>query len=32
MGNCDMHFFKMYGGVVYAVHAILGACSSTGWD
>jgi hypothetical protein len=32
MGNCDMHIFKMYGGKVYAVHAILGACSSTGWD
>jgi hypothetical protein len=32
MGNCDMHFFKMYGGMVYAVHAILGACTSTGWD
>ena len=32
MGNCDMHMFKMYGGTVYAVHAVLGACSSTGWD
>jgi hypothetical protein len=32
MSNCDMHFFKMYGGKVYAVHAVLGACSSTGWD
>jgi hypothetical protein len=32
MGNCDMHMFKMYGGTVYAVHAILGACGSTGWD
>jgi hypothetical protein len=32
MGNCDMHIFKMYGGMVYAVHAILGACASTGWD
>jgi hypothetical protein len=32
MSNCDMHMFKMYGGMVYAVHAILGACSSTGWD
>ncbi len=32
MGNCDMHMFKMYGGMVYAVHAVLGACSSTGWD
>jgi len=32
MSNCDMHIFKMYGGKVYAVHAILGACSTTGWD
>ncbi|HYQ15597.1 MAG TPA: hypothetical protein VEQ58_07565 [Polyangiaceae bacterium] len=32
MGNADMHFFKMYGGKVYAVHAILGTASSTGWD
>jgi hypothetical protein len=32
MSNCDMHIFKMYGGKVYAVHAVLGACSSTGWD
>ena len=32
MGNTDMHMFKMYGGKVYAVHAILGAASSTGWD
>jgi len=33
MGSyCDMHIFKMYGGTVYAVHAILGKCSSTGWD
>jgi hypothetical protein len=24
--------FKMYGGKVYAVHAILGAATSTGWD
>jgi hypothetical protein len=32
MGNADMHMFKMYGGKVYAVHAILGAASSTGWD
>jgi hypothetical protein len=23
---------KMYGQTVYAVHAILGACASTGWD
>jgi hypothetical protein len=32
MGNCDMHIFKMYGAMVYAVHAILGACAATGWD
>ena len=32
MGNCDMHLFKMYGGMVYQVDAILGACSTTGWD
>lgn len=32
MGNADMHMFKMYGGKVYAVHAILGAATSTGWD
>lgn len=31
-GNTDMHMFKMYGGQVYAVHAILGAATSTGWD
>lgn len=32
MGNCDMHMFKMYSGMVYQVDAVLGACSSTGWD
>lgn len=32
MGNTDMHMFKMYGGKVYAVHAILGAATTTGWD
>jgi len=32
MGNTDMHMFKMYGSKVYAVHAILGAATSTGWD
>ena len=32
MGNTDMHMFKMYGGKVYAVHAVLGAATSTGWD
>jgi len=24
--------FKMYGGQVYAVHAILGGAASSGWD
>jgi len=32
MGNTDMHLFKMYGGKVYAVHAVLGAADTTGWD
>jgi len=32
MGNADMHMFKMYGGKVYAVHAVLGSATSTGWD
>jgi hypothetical protein len=32
MGNTDMHMFKMYGGKVYAVHAILGTAASTGWN
>ncbi|HYQ28202.1 MAG TPA: hypothetical protein VER04_13320 [Polyangiaceae bacterium] len=32
MGNTDMHMFKMYGGKVYAVHAILGTATSTGWN
>jgi hypothetical protein len=32
MSNADMHMFKMYGGKVYAVHAILGSATSTGWD
>ena len=31
MGNTDMHMFKMYGGEVHAVHAILGEASSSGW-
>jgi hypothetical protein len=31
MGNTDMHMFKMHGGQVHAVHAILGAASSSGW-
>jgi len=32
MGNADMHMFKRYGGKTYAVHAVLGAATSTGWD
>jgi len=32
MGNTDMHMFKMYGGKVYAVHAVLGTATSTGWN
>ena len=32
MGNTDMHMFKMYGGQVYAVHAILGGAAASGWD
>ena len=32
MGNADMHMFKMYGGKVYAVHAVLGTATSTGWN
>jgi hypothetical protein len=31
MGNTDMHMFKMYGNQVYAVHAVLGQASSSGW-
>ena len=31
MGNTDMHMFKMYGGQVYAVHAVLGGATSSGW-
>jgi hypothetical protein len=31
MGNTDMHMFKMYGGQVYAVHAVLGGAASSGW-
>ena len=31
-GYTDMHMFKMYGGKVYAVHAILGSAGSSGWD
>jgi hypothetical protein len=32
MGHTDFHMIKMYGTEVYAVHAILGAASSSGWD
>jgi hypothetical protein len=32
MGNTDFHMIKMYGGEVHAVHAILGAASSSGWE
>lgn len=32
MGNTDMHMFKMHGGQVYGVSAILGAASSSGWE
>ncbi|HKP55917.1 MAG TPA: hypothetical protein VJV78_04330, partial [Polyangiales bacterium] len=32
MGNTDFHMIKMYGGEIHAVHAILGAASSSGWD
>ncbi|WP_437943079.1 hypothetical protein WMF27_26900 [Sorangium sp. So ce281] len=32
MGNTDMHMFKMRGGQVYGVSAILGAASSSGWE
>jgi hypothetical protein len=28
----DTHMFKMYGGQVYAVSAILGGATSTGWE
>jgi hypothetical protein len=32
MNNTDFHMIKMYGGKIYAVHAILGAAMSSGWD
>jgi len=32
MGNTDFHMIKMYGGEIHAVHAILGAADSSGWD
>jgi len=31
LSSTDMHQFKMYGGQVHAVHAILGAATSSGW-
>jgi hypothetical protein len=31
-GHPDMHLFKMYGGQVYAVSAILSKGTTTGWD
>jgi hypothetical protein len=31
-GYTDMHMFKMYGGKVYAVSAILANADSSGWD
>jgi hypothetical protein len=32
MGNTDFHMIKMYGAEIHAVHAILGAASSSGWE
>jgi hypothetical protein len=32
LGSTDMHLFKMYGGKVYAVHALLSKASSSGWE
>lgn len=32
MGNTDFHMIKMYDGEIHAVHAILGAADSSGWD
>ena len=32
MGHTDFHMIKMRGGEIYAVHAILSAASSSGWD
>jgi hypothetical protein len=29
--NTDMHMFKMYGGKVYGVSAILAKADSPGW-
>lgn len=30
--NADMHMFKMVGGQVHAVHTVLAAATSTGWE
>jgi hypothetical protein len=32
MGHTDFHMIKMHGGKIYAVHAILSAATSSGWD
>lgn len=32
MGNTDFHMIKMYGAEIHAVHAVLGAASSSGWE
>jgi hypothetical protein len=32
MGHTDMHMYKMYGGQIYEVSAILAAAPSSGWD
>jgi hypothetical protein len=31
-GYTDMHMFKMYGGKVYAVHAMLAKAANSGWE
>jgi hypothetical protein len=31
-GNTDMHMFKMHGGEVHGVSAVLGQAGSSGWD
>ena len=31
MGHTDFHMIKMYGGQIYAVHAILAAAMNPGW-
>ena len=32
MSNTDFHMIKMRGGKIHAVHAILGAATSSGWE